>query len=87
MSGFGIGGGSVIVPLFRELKMSALEASTTCTFLIFINSFLNCCQAIFLGVLSFKIFIYFFTISSLGGYFVSILVRKTLKKLHRLSYV
>ena len=87
MSGFGIGGGTVLVPLFRELKMTALESSNTCTFIIFINSFLNCCQAIFIGVLSFSTFIYFCIISGLGGYFLSILVTKVLKKLHRLSYV
>lgn len=51
-SGFGLGGGIFLVPLYRSLKLNPLQATATCTFSIFITATINCLQAIFIGVLS-----------------------------------
>jgi hypothetical protein len=86
-SGFGLGGGLYLVPLFRSLKLSSLQATSTCTFTIFVVSSINCLQAILLGVLSLPSFLFFFSVSASGSYFLSVWISYLLRKIHRLSYV
>ena len=86
-SGFGLGGGLFLVPLFRSLRLSSLQATSTCTFTIFVVSSINCLQAIFLGVLSLPSFLFFFSVSAGGSYFLSVCISYLLRKIHRLSYV
>jgi uncharacterized membrane protein YfcA len=86
-SGFGLGGGLFLVPLFRSLRLSSLQATSTCTFTIFVVASINCLQAIFLGVLSLRQFLFFFAVSAVGSYFLSVCISYLLRKIHRLSYV
>lgn len=86
-SGFGLGGGIFLVPMFRHFKLSPMQATSTCTFTIVIVSFINTIQALFLGVLSFKQFLFFFGVTSSGSLILSVLISHYLRKAHRMSYV
>lgn len=86
-SGFGLGGGLFLVPLFRSLRLNSLQATSTCTFTIFVVASINCLQAIMLGVLSLSSFLFFFLVSALGSYFLSVWISYSLRRIHRLSYV
>lgn len=50
-SGFGLGGGLFLVPLFRGLGCQPLEATATTAFTIVITSAINCVQGFLLGVI------------------------------------
>lgn len=86
-SGFGLGGGIFLVPLYRQLKLNPLQATATCTFTIFITASINCIQAIFMGVLSVQQFVFFFGVCAFGSYFLSVLISNILRKANRLSCV
>ena len=86
-SGFGLGGGIFLVPLFRFLGLNPLQATATCSFTIFITSGINCLQAIFFGVLSLRSFFFLFGIASCGSFFVSLWISNLLRRFNRLSFV
>jgi uncharacterized membrane protein YfcA len=86
-SGFGLGGGIFLVPMYRHLKLNPLQATATCTFTIFITATINCLQAIFIGILSVPQFLFYFGISASGSYFLSVVISQALRKANRLSYV
>ena len=86
-SGFGLGGGIFLVPLFRLLGLNPLQATATCSFTIFITSGINCLQAIFFGVLSLRSFFFLFGIASCGSFFVSLWISNLLRRFNRLSFV
>jgi hypothetical protein len=86
-SGFGLGGGVFLVPLFRHLRLNPLQATATCTFTIFVTATINCVQALLMGVLSPREFLFFFSISASGSYFLSVWISYFLRRAHRLSYV
>jgi uncharacterized membrane protein YfcA len=86
-SGFGLGGGIFLVPMYRQLKLNPLQATATCTFTIFLTATINCLQAILIGVMSFKQFVFFFSVSSIGSYVLSVVISRVLRKANRLSYV
>jgi hypothetical protein len=69
------------------LRLSALQATSTCTFTIFVVATINCLQAIFIGVLSLEEFLFFFAVSASGSYFLSVFISYFLRRIHRLSYV
>ena len=86
-SGFGLGGGIFLVPLFRQLGLSPLQASSTCTFTIFVTATMNVAQAMFLGVLSPTQFFSYFLISFTGSCFMSVIISRILRRANRLSIV
>ena len=51
ISGFGLGGGIILVPTLRGIGLNPLEATCSCSFCIFITSFINCMQGIFIGAI------------------------------------
>ena len=86
-SGFGLGGGIFLVPLFRQLGLNPLQASSTCTFTICVTATMNVAQAMFLGILSPTEFICYFLISFSGSLFMSVVISQILRRANRLSYV
>lgn len=50
-SGFGLGGGMFLIPMFRQLGCNPLQASASGTFAIFLTSFINCVQGVVIGVI------------------------------------
>jgi len=52
ISGLGLGGGILIVPLYRELGLTTVQAASTSAFTVFVTSGINTIQAVFLGVLN-----------------------------------
>lgn len=86
-SGFGLGGGVYLVPLFRNMRLNPLQATATTTFTIFVAATINCLQAMLLGVLSLGAFLFYFGVSAGGSYFLSVWISNCLRKAHRLSYV
>ena len=85
LSGFGLGGGIVLVPMLRSLKVDSLEATASCSFIIFITSFVNCTQGIFIGVIRPSEFFFYLIVLSVCGYFMSKLIATTLRRNNRLS--
>lgn len=69
------------------LRLTPLQATSTCTFTIFVVAIINCLQAILLGILSVERFLFFFAVSASGSYFLSVWISYILRKIHRLSYV
>lgn len=86
-SGFGLGGGVFLIPMFRMLGLNAVQASSTGAFAVFIAAVLNVIQAILLGILSISQFIFFFLVTSFGSYCFSRIVGTYLRKIHRTSIV
>lgn len=86
-SGFGLGGGIFLVPMFRHFKLSSIQATSTCTFTLVVVSFINTLQSLFLGVLSIKQFLFFFTITSSGSLILSVVISYYLRKANRMSFV
>ena len=86
-SGFGLGGGLFLVPLFRGLGCKPLEATATTAFTIVVTSAINCVQGGLLGVIKLEDFIYFIIIAGGGSYVISVLISGYLRKINRLSYV
>lgn len=54
LSGFGIGGGMVLVPMYRSMGMKPLETSATCALGICLTAFVNCVQGISLGIITMR---------------------------------
>lgn len=86
-SGLGLGGGIFLVPLYRQLKLTPLQASSTCVFTVFVTSTMNVIQALFIGVLSFTKFLFFFSVTAISSLLISIFVSNWLRKANRTSYV
>ena len=86
-SGFGLGGGLFLVPVYRHLKLNPMQATATCTFTIFVTATINCLQAILIGVMSFKQFFFYFIVGSIGSYSLSVVISRILRRANRLSYV
>ena len=86
-SGFGLGGGVFLIPMFRMLGLNAVQASSTGAFAVFIAAILNVIQALLLGVLSIKQFLFFFSVTCFGSFCISLVVGTYLRKIHRTSVV
>lgn len=50
-SGFGLGGGLFLVPMYKSLGCNSLQATASCAFSIFVTACLNCIQGMLLGVI------------------------------------
>ena len=87
VGGLGLGGGVLLVPLYRSLGLSAVQASSTSAFTVFIISGINVIQALFLGQLGFVQFLIFFVTNLVGSYFISSCLSKKLKDINRTSLV
>jgi uncharacterized membrane protein YfcA len=86
-SGFGLGGGLFLIPMYRSLGCSPLSATASTSFTIFITAFINCVQGIFLGVIKISDFFYFMLVAGGGSYLISVNLSSYLRKKNRLSYV
>jgi uncharacterized membrane protein YfcA len=86
-SGFGLGGGLFLVPMFRTLGCQPLEATASTSFTIVVTATINCIQGIVLGVIKIEDFVYFLLVAGGGSYIISVLVSGYLRKIHRFSYV
>lgn len=86
-SGFGLGGGLFLVPLFRGFGCNPLEATATTTFIIVVTSGINCVQGFLLGVIRVEDFFYFLITTGVGSYIIAVAVSGYLRKINRLSYV
>ena len=86
-SGFGLGGGLFLVPMYRCLGCSPLQATASTSFSIVITSFINCVQGVLLGVITPGDFIYFMIVAGGGSYLISLYLSDYLRKRNRLSYV
>lgn len=51
-SGFGLGGGLFLVPMFRELGLDQLQSTATVAFCISVIAFCNTVQAFFIGAIT-----------------------------------
>ena len=51
-SGFGLGGGLFLVPMYRGVGCQPLEATASTAFTIVITSAINCVQGILLGIIT-----------------------------------
>ena len=51
-SGFGLGGGLFLVPMFRDLGLDQLQSTATVAFCIAVVAFSNAIQAFFIGAMS-----------------------------------
>ena len=51
LSGLGLGGGIILVPLYNELGLSPVHASSTSGFTVFVASGINVIQALFIGAM------------------------------------
>jgi uncharacterized membrane protein YfcA len=87
LSGLGLGGGVLMIPLYREMKLTAVQASSTGAFNVFVTGIINILQALFLGVLSPSEFFFYFTVSAIGSFCISFLISTYLRKIHRTSIV
>ena len=52
LGGLGLGGGILLVPLYRSLDTTSVEASSTGAFTVFLTSGLNVIQVLSLGALN-----------------------------------
>ena len=87
LSGFGLGGGVLLVPMYRKLGCKPLEATATCAFGISITSFINCIQAVAIGAIQFSEFVFFVIFLGAMAYFVSKIISSQLRKRNRFSLV
>ena len=87
LGGLGLGGGILLVPLYRSLDTSPVEASATGAFTVFLTSGLNVLQVLSLGILNVKEFIFYFSINCFGSFCISYLLNIWLRKINRTSFV
>ena len=86
-SGFGLGGGLLLNPLYQQLGISQIQATSTSSFSVFIVSGINVAQALFLGVLTFPEFLFYFWLTGLGGFFINFLIKLLLSYFNRVSVI
>lgn len=86
-SGFGLGGGLFLVPMYKSLGLNPLQATASTSFNILITTSINTIQAVFIGAIHFDELIYFVTLTALGSFFLSRLISHELQKRNRLSMV
>jgi uncharacterized membrane protein YfcA len=86
-SGFGLGGGLYLVPMYKSLGLNPLQATASTSFNILITAFINTLQAIFIGAIHFDELVYFISVTALGSFFLSNLISRQLQKRNRLSIV
>lgn len=86
-SGFGLGGGIFLVPMYRNLGCKPLEATATCAFGICMTSFINCVQAISIGAIQFSEIGFFVLVMGSIAYILSKLISAELRKRNRFSLV
>ena len=87
LSGLGLGGGIFLVPLYRQLNSTPVQASSTGAFTVFITAGLNVIQALFLGIISISQFLFLFSLTFFGGYLISFLISRWLRRINRTSIV
>lgn len=75
------------MPLYRQLKLTPIQASSTCVFTVFVTAGINVIQALLLGVLSLSQFFFFFSITALSSLMLSLVISSYLRKANRASYV
>ena len=85
-SGFGLGGGMFLIPMFRQLGCSPLQATASGTFAIFLTSFINCVQGIVIGVIQPLEFLFYVSFLGISGYFTSAALSAYLRSINRLSF-
>ena len=87
LSGFGMGGGIFLIPMFRLLELSPVQSSSSGAFIVFIAAIINVLQGLFLGILKPSQFLLFFSVSCFGSLCISYIVGSYLRKIHRTSLV
>ena len=51
-SGFGLGGGLFLVPMYKSMGLNPLQATASTSFNIFITAIMNVIQVIFIGAVN-----------------------------------
>ena len=87
LSGFGMGGGILLIPMFRLLDLSPVQASSSGAFTVFIAAIINVLQGLFLGILRPAQFLFFFSLACFGSFCISYLVGSYLRRINRTSIV
>ena len=87
LSGLGMGGGVLITPMYRQLGLKQVEATSTGAFNVFVNAIINIVMALSLGVLSFGQFFFYFGMTAFGSFVISWIIGSWLRKKHRLSLI
>jgi uncharacterized membrane protein YfcA len=86
-SGFGLGGGLFLVPMYKNLGLDPLQATASTAFNILIVASINTLQAIFIGAINMNELAYFVSLTAIGSFFLSTIISHYLQKKNRLSYV
>lgn len=86
-SGFGLGGGLFLVPMYKNLGLNPLQATASTSFNILITASINTIQAVFIGAIHFDELLYFVGLTALGSFFLSTLISRELQRRNRLSMV
>lgn len=87
LGGLGLGGGILLVPLYRSLNTTPVQASSTGAFTVFLTSGLNVIQVLSFGALNVSQFLFFFGINCFGSFCISYLLSIWLRKINRTSFV
>lgn len=87
LSGFGLGGGVLLVPMYRNIGCSSLSGAGSVSFGIFLTALINTIQGISIGIIQPSELILFTGILSLSTYLLSNKISKFLKKQNRMSYI
>lgn len=87
MSGFGLGGGIILVPMYRSIGCDALSSAGSVVFGIFLTAFINSIQGIAIGVIQINELIFFTGTFAISTYMLSKTISKYLKKKNRMSYI
>ncbi len=75
-SGFGLGGGLFLVPMYKSLGLDPLQATASTSFNILVTATINTIQAIFIGAIHLDELIYFVVLTALGSFFISKLISR-----------
>ena len=86
-SGLGLGGGIFLVPMFRILNLNSFQATSTAACVVFIASGMNVIQALVMGILTIRDFLFLFTITCGGSYVLSKVISAWLRRTNRTSLV
>lgn len=87
MSGFGLGGGVILVPMYRNIGCSSLSGAGSVCFGVFLTALINTIQGISIGVIQPIELLVFSGVLSLSAYLLSQRISKYLKKANRMSYI
>ncbi|KAM3128990.1 hypothetical protein pb186bvf_018907 [Paramecium bursaria] len=85
INGFGLGGGSFLVPLYISVGFSSIQSTGTSSFNILLTSFLAASQIIILGLININQAFQLFLLATIGCYVSSTIIFRELSIRDRLS--